>query len=271
MRGEFVGLGGKYRFGPFEVHTGARELSKSGTKIKLRGQPYLILEVLLGRAGEVVTREEIREKLWPADTFVDFEHGLNTSVKKLRQVLCDSAEQPRYIETVPRLGYRFIAPVEVVAERPEPSADAPIFSGEELGEAVLSAAGLDPQDPRPRQDPGIASETVQQEQVSRSGPWQSLSPRWLLAAGLVALLLGAAYVRLDRGSRTKRLTEKDTIVLADFANSTGDPLLDDTLKTALTVSLRQSPFLNLLSDTVKCLIGWANGTSQRWNAASHCG
>ena len=244
-----MGLGGKYRFGPFEVHTGTRELSKSGTKIKLRGQPYLILEVLLGRAGEIVTREEIREKLWPADTFVDFEHGLNTSVKKLRQVLCDSAEQPRYIETVPRLGYRFIAPVEVVAERPEPSADAPIFSGEELGEAVLSAAGLDPQDPRPRQDPGIASETVQQEQVSRSGPWQSLSPRWLLAAGLVALLLGAAYVRLDRGSRTKRLTEKDTIVLADFANSTGDPVFDDTLKAALCISLRQSPFLNVLSDS----------------------
>ena len=213
MRSSYGGmgiLGGKYSFGPFEVNTGARELSKHGTKVKLRGQPYLILEVLLGRAGEVVTRDEIRERLWPADTFVDFEHGLNTSVKKLRQVLCDSAEQPRYIETVPRLGYRFIAPVEVVAERPEPSAEAPIFSGEEFGQAVLSAAGLDPQNPRPRQDPGIASETVQQEQVSRSGPWQSLSPRWLLAAGLVALLLGAAYVRLDRGSQTKRLVRRET-------------------------------------------------------------
>ena len=105
-----MGPGEKYRFGPFEVHTGARELSKGGTKIKLRGQPYLILEVLLSRAGEVVTREEIRAKLWPADTFVGFEHGLNTSVKKLRQVLCDSAEDPRYIETVPRLGYRVGVP-----------------------------------------------------------------------------------------------------------------------------------------------------------------
>src|SRR5580700_12046552 len=120
--GDSLGPGEKYRFGPFEVHTGARELSKGGTKIKLRGQPYLILEVLLSRAGEVVTREEIRAKLWPADTFVDFEHGLNTSVKKLRQVLCDSAEDPRYIETVPRLGYRFVAPVEVVTETPKPSA-----------------------------------------------------------------------------------------------------------------------------------------------------
>ncbi|MGA9507014.1 MAG: winged helix-turn-helix domain-containing protein, partial [Candidatus Sulfotelmatobacter sp.] len=105
-----------YRFGPFEVRTAARELSKGGTRVRLRGQPYLILEVLLSRAGEIVTREELRQKLWSADTFVDFEHGLNTSVKKLRQALCDSAEAPRYIETAPRLGYRFIATVEEVLE-----------------------------------------------------------------------------------------------------------------------------------------------------------
>jgi TolB-like protein/DNA-binding winged helix-turn-helix (wHTH) protein/Tfp pilus assembly protein PilF len=109
--------GSNYRFGPFELRTGAHQLSKGGTKVKLSGQPYLILEVLLSRAGEIVTREELRQKLWPADTFVDFEHGLNTSVKKLRQALCDSAEAPRYIETAPRLGYRFIATVEVLPER----------------------------------------------------------------------------------------------------------------------------------------------------------
>jgi TolB-like protein/DNA-binding winged helix-turn-helix (wHTH) protein/Flp pilus assembly protein TadD len=105
-----------FRFGPFEAKTCAQELSKNGTKLKLRGQPFLILELLLRRAGEVVTREEIQQKLWPADTFVDFEHGLNTSIKKLRQVLCDSATEPRYIETLPRLGYRFIAPVETVLD-----------------------------------------------------------------------------------------------------------------------------------------------------------
>jgi TolB-like protein/DNA-binding winged helix-turn-helix (wHTH) protein/Flp pilus assembly protein TadD len=109
----------KYRFGPFELNTTAREISKHGIKVKVRGQPYLILETLLARAGQVVTREELREKLWPAGTFVDFEHGLNTSLKKLRQALCDSAEEPRYIETLPRLGYRFIAPVETVNEKPE--------------------------------------------------------------------------------------------------------------------------------------------------------
>ena len=102
-------------FGPFELETTARQLYKSGTKINLRGQPYLILEILLQHAGEVVSREEIRQKVWTSDTFVDFEHGLNTSIKKLRQVLCDSASAPRYIETLPRLGYRFIAAVETAA------------------------------------------------------------------------------------------------------------------------------------------------------------
>ena len=102
-------------------------------------------------------------------------------------------------------------------------------------------------------------------------PAARVAKLWKIAVPvlLIALLVsGGLYYR---SHRNKPLTEKDTIVLADFANSTGDPLFDDTLKTALTVSLRQSPFLNLLSDTVKCLIGWANGTSQRWNAASHCG
>jgi len=126
-----------FRFGPFEVKPAARELFKNGIRIKLRGQPYLILELLLSRAGEVVTRNEIREKLWSADTFVDFEHGLNTSVKKLRQVLCDSVEEPRYIETVPRLGYRLIAPVETIAQQ-QPK--APSGPAETSAELISSAA-----------------------------------------------------------------------------------------------------------------------------------
>jgi DNA-binding winged helix-turn-helix (wHTH) protein len=105
-----------FRFGSFEAKPRTQELSKNGTPLRLRGQPFAILELLLNRAGEVVTREEIKQKLWPADTFVDFEHGLNTSMKKLRQALCDSATEARYIETIPRLGYRFIAPVEATVE-----------------------------------------------------------------------------------------------------------------------------------------------------------
>src|SRR5436189_857398 len=98
-------------FGSFEVDLGSRELRRQGLKISLQDQPFRLLALLLERAGEVVTREELRDKLWPADTFVDFDHSLNTAVRKLREALGDSAETPRYVETLTRRGYRFVAPV----------------------------------------------------------------------------------------------------------------------------------------------------------------
>ena len=106
------------RFGPFEVDLHTHELWKFGTRIKLVGQPFEILAVLLSKPGELVTREELRTRLWPGDTFVDFNHGLNAAVNKLREALSDSAENPRYVETLPRRGYRFIATVEWVGARP---------------------------------------------------------------------------------------------------------------------------------------------------------
>ncbi len=102
------------RFASFEVHRRAGELCKQGRKIKLQEKPFQVLCALLEHPGEVVTREELREKLWPAATFVAFDDNLNTAVNKLRDVLGDSAEHPRYVETIPRRGYRFIAPVENV-------------------------------------------------------------------------------------------------------------------------------------------------------------
>src|SRR5580693_2077729 len=104
----------RLRFGAYEtdLHTG--ELWKHGTRVKLVGQPFEILAALVRRPGQLVTREEIRTRLWPGDTFVDFNHGLNAAVNKLRDVLCDSADTPKYIETLPRRGYRFVAPVESV-------------------------------------------------------------------------------------------------------------------------------------------------------------
>jgi DNA-binding winged helix-turn-helix (wHTH) protein/Tol biopolymer transport system component len=101
----------KLRFAAFELDTQTAELRKSGMKLKLQGQPIAVLSLLLDRPGELVTREELRRYLWPQDTFVDFEHSLNTHIKKLRQVLDDNADTPRYIETLPRRGYRFIAKV----------------------------------------------------------------------------------------------------------------------------------------------------------------
>ncbi len=103
------------RFGACWVDLRAGELRKNGRKIRLPEQPFQILALLLERPGEVVTREELRQKLWPADTFVDFDHGLNNAINRLREVLNDSAENPRYIETLPRRGYRFIYPVDSAA------------------------------------------------------------------------------------------------------------------------------------------------------------
>lgn len=100
------------RFGPYEADLSTGELRRDGSKVSLQDKPFQILSLLVRRPGELVTRDELRSRLWPADTFVDFEHGLNTAVKKLRQALDDSAEQPRYVETLPRRGYRFLAPVD---------------------------------------------------------------------------------------------------------------------------------------------------------------
>jgi len=100
------------RFGVFEADLDARELRKQGRRLRLQGQPFSLLVFLLERAGNVVTREELREKLWPADTFVDFDHSLNTAVNKIREVLGDSASSPRFVETLARRGYRFLGEVQ---------------------------------------------------------------------------------------------------------------------------------------------------------------
>jgi DNA-binding winged helix-turn-helix (wHTH) protein len=111
------------RFGLFEVDLRAGELRKSGVKIKLQEQPFQILALLLERPGEVITREQLRQQLWSADTFVDFDQGLNKAINKIRQALGDSAEDPRFVETLARRGYRFIAPLEGEARVPQPQPD----------------------------------------------------------------------------------------------------------------------------------------------------
>ena len=104
-----------YRFGPFESRPSSRELYRHGLKLKVRPQPLQLLNLLLSRPGQVVTRESLRDQLWSSETFVDFEQGLNTAVKELRAALGDVASDPHYIQTLPKLGYRFIGLVEVVA------------------------------------------------------------------------------------------------------------------------------------------------------------
>src|ERR1700728_175305 len=116
---------GRLRFGVFEVDLRAGELRKHGLRIRLQEQPFRVLAMLLQRAGQVVTREELQKKLWTADTFVDFDHGLNKAVNKIREALGDSAESPRFVETVSRRGYRFLAEVREagppIARRADPT------------------------------------------------------------------------------------------------------------------------------------------------------
>ena len=202
------------RFGAFEVDTLAGEVFKHGIRLKLQDQPFQVLAVLLEHAGDVVTREELRQKLWPADTFVDFDTGLNSAIKKLRDVLADSAEKPRYIETLPRRGYRFIAHVE----NGDLSAPVPI----EKRLATVPPVG-------PRSEP-------------------SKKRRFIVAAGVATFLTVAALLAWRVFFARPALTGSDVILLASFVNKTGDPIFDNSLDRPLEVKLTESPFLSLLSE-----------------------
>src|SRR5580698_4899875 len=113
------------RFGLFELDLRAGQLSRNGAKIRLPQQSLQLLTALLERPGEILSREELTQRLWSSDVFVDFDHGLNKSIQKLRDALGDSADSPRYIETIPRVGYRFIAPVNNGTRLQEQQPDPP--------------------------------------------------------------------------------------------------------------------------------------------------
>jgi eukaryotic-like serine/threonine-protein kinase len=213
------------RFGPYEADFAQGELRKHGIKLKIQSKPLSVLQILVQKHGEVVSREELREALWQGDVFVDFDKNLATAVNKLRSVLGDSADEPRYIETVPRRGYRFLVAVNT----------------ETTGTAEMA-----PTSP-PFSIPVMAGGATSTEGTSKP---VGKSPRFRLkvAAGATVLVAVAACGWLFVSHKALPLTDKDTIVLADFTNSTNEAIFDDTLKTALTLSLRQSPFLNALSD-----------------------
>ncbi len=204
----------KTRFGAYEMDLRSGELYKHGIRLKIQDQPFQLLAVLLARPGEVVTREELRQKLWPADTFVDFDTGLNGAIKKLRDVLADSAEDPRYIETLPRRGYRFIAQVE--------NGDLPAPVPIERRLATVPSVG-------PRSEP-------------------SKKRRFIVAAGVAALFIIAALVTWRVFFARPALTGSDVILRASFVNKTGDPIFDNSLDKPLEVKLTESPFLSLLSE-----------------------
>jgi DNA-binding winged helix-turn-helix (wHTH) protein len=133
----------KYKFDEFEADLRAAELRRGGIRLKLQMQPFQVLVALLERPKDVVTREELRQRLWPQDTFVDFDHGLNTAMVKLRDVLGDSASKPKFIETIAKRGYRFLGDAEVISEQPapaEPKGSAPA----EVVQATIGNPNLHP-------------------------------------------------------------------------------------------------------------------------------
>lgn len=202
-------------FGPFEVNAATGELRKTGIRIRLAGQPFRILLALLAVPGDLVTREQLRDQLWADTTFVDFEQGLNAAVNRLRRSLGDSADKPRYIETIPGRGYRFIGSLI-----PQPAPAPP-----ELPSAPAEHVADTPAPPR-----------------LRTRPW------WLIGIAACAAVAFAVSWRLHHsGAPPAPLQPRDTIVLADFANSTGDPVFDDTLRQGMAIQLEQSPLLSLLS------------------------
>jgi DNA-binding winged helix-turn-helix (wHTH) protein/predicted Zn-dependent protease len=205
------GQDSRIRFGVFELDLRSGELRKADTRIKLQDQPLKVLTALLEQPGELVTREELKRRIWPDDSFGDFDHAVNVAVAKLRSALADSADTPRYVETLPRRGYRFIFPVSSPTKLPHDVARA---------ETPLIPAG------RPTQFFWAAG----------------------IGATLVAVLAVSGWQLIHRNAPPRALTEKDTIVLADFANTTGDPVFDGTLRQGLAVQLEQSPFLRILPD-----------------------
>lgn len=222
------------RFGAFELDVGEARLTKSGQWIHLQGQPLQILELLLENAGQVVTREEMRRKLWSDETFVEFDDALNTAVRKLRSALGDKADNPRFLETVPRRGYRFIAPVtlppRVTAIRPQYETPHPQTIEAPMAKAEATSAEKHEDANILRRHRGIAL---------------------ALVAALVVAALGV-YWKIKH--KPFQINPKDTIVVADFVNTTGQPVFDDSLRKALEIGLEQSPVVSILPERKATLI-----------------
>jgi len=203
-----------FRFDTFEFRPKTRELYRAGIRLKLRPQPFQVLQVLLAEAGKVVSREEFQKKLWASDTFVDFEHGLNSSVRDLRAVLGDSVQEPRFIETLPKLGYRFIAPVAVEGETMTSALNV-------VSPSVTSATAT------PAAQPGSGTSKPTSVLAPAESTSRRLTRRWQLAVAMVMCavalfaLLTAAY-RSRRANPGAPAAGRIMVAVLPFENLTGD-------------------------------------------------
>ena len=242
------------RFGVFELNLDTEELRKDGTVVKLPPQPFELLVLLASHAGQVVSRDEIQKQLWGGETYVDFEHGVNKCIKQIRTVLNDRADRPVYIETMPRHGYRFLAPVvskTILAPLPKvvesksgiTTVPVPVVGVVPPSAPTASAAS-----------PGAAGGLARAEATATAAAPEAKrdvrSHVALFRATIATLVLVAvaATIAYWRSRKISELTAKDTIVVAEFKNFTGEKVFDDILKPALEFQLEQSPFLNVLSE-----------------------
>jgi eukaryotic-like serine/threonine-protein kinase len=209
-------------FGPFTFDPECGELAREGYGVRLQPQPALVLAILTDQPGKLVPREEIYRAVWGEDTHVDFEQSLNYCIRQIRSALRDDANDPEYIETVPKRGYRFLAAVEITA------GNGPLLAGS-VGPV---ASG------------GASAETPNEAVVFNGGHRDRL--RFVLPLVVVlALLVGSGVVWQNHRRHALPLQASDTVLIADFENQTGDPRFDDALLTAFTVSIGQSRFVNV--------------------------
>jgi TolB-like protein/DNA-binding winged helix-turn-helix (wHTH) protein/tetratricopeptide (TPR) repeat protein len=227
---------GTIRFGVFEADLRSGELRKDGVKVKLEGQPFQVLAVLLTRSGELVTREELRKELWPDETFVDFEQGINAAVKRLRLALEDSADTPTFIETLPRRGYRFIAPVENGVRPSLPDIDQNQAEPTSLGVVAVSA-----------------ETQTGQSRLRVTARWRRILIGIAGIAALALLVLGLnPFGVRDRMLGRPRTGEITSIVVLPLTNLTGDPGQDyfvDGMTDGLITELGKISALRVISFT----------------------
>jgi TolB-like protein/DNA-binding winged helix-turn-helix (wHTH) protein len=200
----------KYRMGAYEIRARTHELYKDNKKLKLRPQAFQVFEVLLRRSPEAVTREEFRVALWSSETFVDFEHALNNCIKELRGVLGDSASDPRYIETIPKVGYRLVVPVE--KEIAEIADEVQVISIPSRQSGETKSSSIE----QPSDSP-----------ILRLEPSDRHLRRWrLIIAGIPLLLFAAVMVYWKWPSRPPVAAGRIMLAVLPFENLTGDPTQD---------------------------------------------
>ena len=214
-------------FGPYTLDLRSGEFRKFGVRVKMGEQPFQILAMLLERPGEMVSREELRTRLWPSDTFVDFDHGLNSAVQRLRDCLSDTAEKPQWVETVPRRGYRFVGKVEW--------ANGSANAGAALAGTVAGPAGVVPTEPR--------------------RAYRGMPARWLALLAVAALAAAALFMwkivreRRLAVSRPPQIQSLAVLPLVNLSNDTGQDFFADGMTEELTTDLGHISALRVISRT----------------------